>query len=45
VDVAQDLVITGNDCGTSNGLIMTPIIEGGDVVEHYLNACWVELLL
>ena len=33
VDVAQDLVITGNDCGTSNGLIMTPIIEGGDVVE------------
>ncbi|MGZ8224993.1 MAG: DNA-directed RNA polymerase subunit beta', partial [Methylobacter sp.] len=33
VDVAQDLVITGDDCGTSNGLIMTPIIEGGDVVE------------
>ncbi|MDO9106169.1 MAG: DNA-directed RNA polymerase subunit beta', partial [Methylovulum sp.] len=33
VDVAQDLVITGHDCGTSNGLIMTPIIEGGDVVE------------
>jgi DNA-directed RNA polymerase subunit beta' len=33
VDVAQDLVITGNDCGTNNGLIMTPIIEGGDVVE------------
>ena len=33
VDVAQDLVITGNDCGTTNGLIMTPIIEGGDVVE------------
>lgn len=33
VDVAQDLVIIGNDCGTNNGLIMTPIIEGGDVVE------------
>ncbi len=33
VDVAQDLVINGEDCGTSNGLIMTPIIEGGDVVE------------
>ena len=33
VDVAQDLVITGQDCGTSDGLIMTPIIEGGDVVE------------
>ena len=33
VDVAQDLVITGDDCGTVNGLVMTPIIEGGDVVE------------
>ncbi|CAG7856942.1 partial DNA-directed RNA polymerase subunit beta', partial [biofilm metagenome] len=33
VDVAQDLVIIGDDCGTNNGLIMTPIIEGGDVVE------------
>ena len=26
-------MITGQDCGTSDGLIMTPIIEGGDVVE------------
>ncbi|NOU43037.1 MAG: DNA-directed RNA polymerase subunit beta' [Methyloglobulus sp.] len=33
VDVAQDLVIIGADCGTSDGLVMTPIIEGGDVVE------------
>ncbi|CAH0221242.1 DNA-directed RNA polymerase subunit beta' [Stenotrophomonas lactitubi] len=33
VDVAQDVVITEVDCGTSEGLIMTPIVEGGDVVE------------
>jgi len=33
VDVAQDLVITEVDCGTSNGLLKTPLIEGGDVVE------------
>jgi DNA-directed RNA polymerase subunit beta' len=33
VDVAQDLVVTEEDCGTSNGLTMTPIVEGGDVVE------------
>jgi DNA-directed RNA polymerase subunit beta' len=33
VDVAQDVVITEVDCGTSNGLTMTPIVEGGDVVE------------
>ena len=33
VDVAQDLVVTEVDCGTSNGLVLTPLIEGGDVVE------------
>ena len=33
VDVAQDLVVTEEDCGTSNGLVLTPLIEGGDVVE------------
>ncbi|MEX0941241.1 MAG: DNA-directed RNA polymerase subunit beta' [Pseudomonadales bacterium] len=33
VDVAQDLVITEVDCGTDDGLIMTAVIEGGDVVE------------
>jgi DNA-directed RNA polymerase subunit beta' len=33
VDVAQDVVITEVDCGTSQGLTMTPIVEGGDVVE------------
>ncbi len=33
VDVAQDMVVTVEDCGTTNGLVMMPIIEGGDVVE------------
>jgi DNA-directed RNA polymerase subunit beta' len=33
VDVAQDLVIIGDDCGTEEGLYMTPLVEGGDVVE------------
>jgi DNA-directed RNA polymerase subunit beta' len=33
VDVAQDMVITEPDCGTEQGLLMQPIIEGGDVVE------------
>ncbi len=33
VDVAQDLVVTTVDCGTEQGLLMTPLIEGGDVVE------------
>ena len=33
VDVAQDMVVVDPDCGTSEGLTMKPIIEGGDVVE------------
>jgi DNA-directed RNA polymerase subunit beta' len=33
VDVAQDMVVLIEDCGTEEGLMMTPIIEGGDVVE------------
>ncbi|HET9330634.1 MAG TPA: DNA-directed RNA polymerase subunit beta', partial [Steroidobacteraceae bacterium] len=33
VDVAQDLVVTEIDCGTTNGLAMSPLVEGGDVVE------------
>jgi DNA-directed RNA polymerase subunit beta' len=33
VDVAQDLVVTEVDCGTEHGVIMVPIVEGGDVVE------------
>ncbi|MEX2476471.1 DNA-directed RNA polymerase subunit beta' [Marinobacter sp.] len=32
VDVSQDLVVTEEDCGTSESLLMTPHIEGGDVV-------------
>ncbi|MEW8212927.1 MAG: DNA-directed RNA polymerase subunit beta', partial [Candidatus Thiodiazotropha taylori] len=33
VDVAQDMVVLEEDCGTEEGLLMQPIIEGGDVVE------------
>ena len=32
VDVAQDLVITDIDCGTQEGLLMQPLIEGGEIV-------------
>ncbi|OCG26505.1 DNA-directed RNA polymerase subunit beta' [Gilliamella sp. HK2] len=33
VDVAQDLVVIEDDCGTLEGVVMTPVIEGGDVKE------------
>ncbi|CAL4318094.1 DNA-directed RNA polymerase subunit beta' [Buchnera aphidicola] len=33
VDVAQDLVVTEDDCLTYEGIVMTPVIEGGEVKE------------
>lgn len=33
VDVAQDLVVTEDDCGTLAGIVMTSVIEGGEVKE------------
>ncbi|MDU0810192.1 MAG: DNA-directed RNA polymerase subunit beta' [Burkholderia sp.] len=33
VDVTQDLVVVEDDCGTSNGVLMKALIEGGEVVE------------
>ncbi len=32
VDVAQDVVVTEVDCGTTEGLLMAPVIEGGDII-------------
>jgi DNA-directed RNA polymerase subunit beta' len=33
VDVTQDLVVTEEDCGTEQGVVMKALIEGGEVVE------------
>jgi len=33
VDVAQDMVVIGVDCGTDEGLVLNPLVEGGDIVE------------
>jgi DNA-directed RNA polymerase subunit beta' len=33
VDVAQDVIITENDCGTTEGIIVEPIIESGEIIE------------
>ena len=32
VDVAQDCIIVEEDCGTKDGLTITAVIEGGDIV-------------
>ena len=34
VDVAQDLVVTEEDCGTKNGMTISAVIEGGEVVQN-----------
>ena len=33
VDVSQDLVVVEDDCGTESGILMKPLIEGGDIVQ------------
>src|SRR5687768_9458941 len=33
VDVTQDLVVIEDDCGTSNGMALKALVEGGEVVE------------
>ncbi|MBV9611167.1 MAG: DNA-directed RNA polymerase subunit beta', partial [Acidobacteriaceae bacterium] len=32
-DVAQDVIITEDDCGTSDGIYVEPIIESGEIIE------------
>ena len=33
VDVTQDLVVIEDDCGTTQGMVMKALVEGGEVVE------------
>ena len=33
VDVAQDVIVTEVDCGTIDGILVTAIMEGGDILE------------
>ncbi len=33
VDVAQDAIISEEDCGTLDGIYMTSLVEGGEVIE------------
>jgi len=32
VDVAQDAIIVDEDCGTNQGLTVSPVVEGGEVI-------------
>jgi DNA-directed RNA polymerase subunit beta' len=33
VDVSQDVIVTEEDCGTIDGIVVTAIMEGGDILE------------
>ena len=33
VDVAQDVIVTEIDCGTTDGMLVTPLLEGGEVIQ------------
>ena len=32
VDVAQDVVVTEQDCGTERGIVVRPVVDGGNVI-------------
>ena len=34
VDVAQDSIVTMHDCGTADGIYVSNLVEGGEVIEH-----------
>ena len=34
VDVSQDVLITEDDCGTPDGITVTSLIEGGEIIQH-----------
>jgi len=34
VDVAQDAIISEYDCGTLDGIEMSSLEEGGEIIEH-----------
>lgn len=33
VDVAQDVIVTELDCGTPNGILVVPLVEGGEIIQ------------
>ncbi|MCB9777332.1 MAG: DNA-directed RNA polymerase subunit beta' [Alphaproteobacteria bacterium] len=34
VDVVQDFIVTARDCGTRQGMTISSLIEGGEIIEH-----------
>ncbi|HKW85907.1 MAG TPA: DNA-directed RNA polymerase subunit beta', partial [Nitrospiraceae bacterium] len=33
VDIAQDVIVSGLDCGTTDGIVVAALVEGGEVIQ------------
>jgi DNA-directed RNA polymerase subunit beta' len=33
VDVAQDVIVSEHDCGSQDGLVVTPLMQGGEIIQ------------
>ena len=33
VDVSQDIIITEDDCGTTDGIVVSSLVEGGEIIQ------------
>jgi DNA-directed RNA polymerase subunit beta' len=33
VDVAQDVIVSEHDCGATDGLVVTPLLQGGEIIQ------------
>ncbi len=40
VDVAQDVILTENDCKTRDGIVVTSLIEGGEIIQPLEERIW-----
>jgi DNA-directed RNA polymerase subunit beta' len=34
VDIAQDMIVSEEDCGATDGISITALVEGGEVIQH-----------
>ncbi|WP_447979883.1 DNA-directed RNA polymerase subunit beta' [Candidatus Nitrospira bockiana] len=33
VDISQDVIVTEEDCGTTDGIVVTALVEGGEIIQ------------
>ena len=33
VDISQDVIVSEEDCGTADGIVVTALVEGGEIIQ------------